>query len=233
MYCYHCGAKLVLEAKFCHQCGKRLDIPEEKLDDKTIRAIKECILSGEEEIAPEVVEEMMQPVQRVGGPEIVLNILGHKLVLSDDIAGLKVVRDYFTDYAEKNVAKYKDYLSSNVKNFDDIYDKATYGKPRSKSFHWKYYKKLLSDNGLPDIQWHDLRSTFCTLLLKNEFNPKAVSKLMGHAKEIITIDVYGDNRGIIADGVPEISDFMDEVLPNQEHQEEFRESLLDIVIDAS
>lgn len=124
MYCYHCGAKLVSEARFCHQCGKSLDIPEEKLDDKTIQAIKECILSGEEEIAPEVIEEMMKPVQRVEGPEIVLNILGHKLVLSDDIAGLKVVRDYFTDYAEKNVAKYKDYLSSNVKNFDDIYDKA-------------------------------------------------------------------------------------------------------------
>lgn len=43
----------------------------------------------------------------------------------------------------------------------------------------------------------------------------------------------GDKKGIIADGVPEISDFMDEVLPKQEHQEEFRESLLDIVIDAS
>jgi len=57
--------------------------------------------------------------------------------------------------------------------------------------------------------------------------------LMGHAKEIITIDVYGDKKGIIADGVPEISDFMDEVLPKQEHQEEFRESLWDIVIDAS
>lgn len=124
MYCYHCGAKLVSEARFCHQCGKSLDIPEEKLDDKTIQAIKECILSGEEEIAPEVIEEMMKPVQRVEGPEIVLNILGHKLVLSNDIAGLKVVRDYFTDYAEKNVAKYKDYLSSNVRNFDDIYDKA-------------------------------------------------------------------------------------------------------------
>ena len=49
------------------------------------------------------------------------------------------------------------------------------------------------------------------------------------AKEIITIDVYGDNRGIIADGVPEISDFMDEVLPKQEHQEKFRESLWDLV----
>ena len=26
---------------------------------------------------------------------------------------------------------------------------------------------------------------------------------MGHAKELITMDVYADNRGIIADGVPE------------------------------
>lgn len=41
------------------------------------------------------------------------------------------------------------------------------------------------------------------LLLKNEFNPKAESKLMGHAKEIITMDVSGDNKGIIADGAPE------------------------------
>lgn len=35
------------------------------------------------------------------------------------------------------------------------------------------------ENDLPDIRWHDLRSTFCTLLLKNDFNPKAVSRLMG------------------------------------------------------
>ena len=67
---------------------------------------------------------------------------------------------------------------------------STYGRPRSKSFHWKYYKQLLAENGLPDIRWHDLRSTYCTLLLKENFNPKAVSKLMGHAKEIITMDTY-------------------------------------------
>lgn len=110
---------------------------------------------------------------------------------------------------------------------------SSYGRPRSKSFHWKHYKKLLSDNGLPDIRWHDLRSTFCTLLLKNDFNPKAVSKLMGHAKEIITMDVYGDNQGIIADCVPEIADFMDDVLPEQKADDEFKKELLDIVVDTS
>lgn len=62
---------------------------------------------------------------------------------------------------------------------------STYGKPRSKDFHWKYFKQLLQENDLPDIRWHDLRATYCTILLKNDFNPKAVSKMMGHANKSI------------------------------------------------
>ena len=69
---------------------------------------------------------------------------------------------------------------------------------------------------IPDIRWHDLRATYCTILLKNDFNPKAVSKLMGHAKEIITIDVYGDNREIIEDCLENLEPFIDEVLPEEE-----------------
>ncbi len=57
------------------------------------------------------------------------------------------------------------------------------------SYHFEHYKALLKRCGLPDIRWHDLRSTFCTLLLKNDYSPKAVSRMMGHAKEIITLDV--------------------------------------------
>ena len=57
---------------------------------------------------------------------------------------------------------------------------SSYGRPRSKNYHWKHYKALLKKANLPDIRWHDLRSTYCTLLLKNGFSPKAVSKLMGH-----------------------------------------------------
>lgn len=33
---------------------------------------------------------------------------------------------------------------------------STYGNPRSKSFHFKYWKKLLKDCELPDIRFHDL-----------------------------------------------------------------------------
>lgn len=109
---------------------------------------------------------------------------------------------------------------------------SSYGRPRSKDFHWTHYKKLLADNGLPDIRWHDLRSTFCTILLKNDFNPKAVSKLMGHAKELITMDVYGDNRGIIADCVDELQPFIDEVMPDMETDGTLVTEGIDVVIAA-
>ena len=78
---------------------------------------------------------------------------------------------------------------------------------------------------MPDIRWHDLRATYCTILLKNDFNPKAVSKLMGHAKEIITIDVYGDKQEIIEDCLEALQPFIDEVLP--EEDEEFNLSVMD------
>ena len=90
---------------------------------------------------------------------------------------------------------------------------SAYGRPRCSTFHHKIYKQLLKDCGLPDIRWHDLRATYCTLLLKNNFSPKAVSKLMGHAKEIVTVDVYGDNQGILIDGVPEMDDYIKRLLP--------------------
>ncbi|MCD8398848.1 MAG: site-specific integrase [Lachnospiraceae bacterium] len=109
---------------------------------------------------------------------------------------------------------------------------SSYGRPRSKCYYWPYYKKLLKENDLPDIRWHDLRSTFCTLLLKNDFNPKAVSKLMGHAKEIITMDVYGDNQNIIADCVGEMQSFVDEVMPEGGEQKNKEQQECDaIVID--
>lgn len=107
---------------------------------------------------------------------------------------------------------------------------SSYGKPRSKDYHWVHYKKLLLENDLPDISWHHLRTSFCTLLLKNDFNPKAVSKLMGHAKELITLDIYGDNREIIADCVDEIQPFIDEVLPLKENGLLLERELLEISV---
>jgi integrase len=145
------------------------------------------------------------------------------------------IPDYVFEAILRERETYEKNKSRRKKEFQDLgyICCSSYGRPRSKNYHWKYYKKLLTDNDLPDIRWHDLRSTFCTMLLKNDFNPKAVAKLMGHAKEIVTMDVYGDNRGIIADGVPEIEEYMEEVLPHADDRENFQNELLDIVIDVS
>lgn len=109
---------------------------------------------------------------------------------------------------------------------------SSYGRPRSKNYHWTHFKKLLKENHLPDIRWHDLRSTYCTLLLKNNYSPKAISQLMGHSKEIITVDVYGDNSNLIAEPVPELEQFMEEVFLER-REEKLDEKLLDIEIDVS
>ena len=92
---------------------------------------------------------------------------------------------------------------------------STYGNPRSKGFHQKYYKDLLKSLDLPDIHFHQLRNTYATILLKNSFNSKGVSHLLGHAKEIISVDVYGDTQKIIEDCLDVLEPFIEEVIPKE------------------
>ena len=92
---------------------------------------------------------------------------------------------------------------------------STYGNPRSKGFHQKYYKNLLKSLDLPDIHFHQLRNTYATILLKNSFNSKGVSHLLGHAKEIISVDVYGDTQEIIEDCLDVLEPFIEEVIPKE------------------
>ncbi len=71
---------------------------------------------------------------------------------------------------------------------------------------------------MPNIRFHDLRATYCTLLLKNNFNIKAISCLMGHSTEIVSVDVYGDKNELVKDCVKEITPFINRVLPNEKKQ---------------
>ena len=68
---------------------------------------------------------------------------------------------------------------------------------------------------LPDIHFHQLRNTYATILLKNSFNSKGVSYLLGHAKEIISVDVYGDTQEIIEDCLDVLEPFIEEVIPKE------------------
>lgn len=92
---------------------------------------------------------------------------------------------------------------------------SSYGRPRSMQYHFEPFKEVLKKSGLPNIRWHDLRHSYATLLMKNDFNLKAISKILGHAKEIVTADIYVDNREIITDGVAELKEYMEEVIPEK------------------
>lgn len=97
----------------------------------------------------------------------------------------------------------------------------------------RHFKRLLEQLGLPDIRWHDLRVSYTTLLLKQNFSSKAVSKLLGHAKEIITVDVYGDNANMLPDDIPELLEFIEEVMPDKKCGNQESNDLTDIEVDVS
>lgn len=71
---------------------------------------------------------------------------------------------------------------------------------------------------LPDIDFHDLRHTFTTLIVKSNFNAKAISQLLGHVSEIITIDVYTDNRQITIDCLDILEPFIENLIPEDEEK---------------
>jgi site-specific recombinase XerD len=127
------------------------------------------------------------------------------------------IPDFVFEAILKERKKYEKNRSKRSKNFQDLdyICCSSYGRPRSMQYHFQPFKKLLKENGLPDIRWHDLRHSYATLLLKNDFNLKAISKTLGHAKEIVTADNYINNQEIIADGVGELKNYISDVLPEE------------------
>ncbi len=53
------------------------------------------------------------------------------------------------------------------------------------------FQRVLEKAGLPKIRFHDLRHTAASLLLNHGVPVLVVSKMLGHSKPSITLDVYG------------------------------------------
>ncbi len=54
----------------------------------------------------------------------------------------------------------------------------------------KKFKQLLSDAGLPDVRFHDLRHSFASYLVSNNVPITIVSQMLGHSKTSTTADIY-------------------------------------------
>jgi len=83
----------------------------------------------------------------------------------------------------------KDYLKQNGKRQGLLFTTAS-GKPINPRFLVKAFKDSISEAGLPDIRFHDLRHTSATLLLSANVHPKIVQERLGHSSITLTLDTY-------------------------------------------
>jgi len=90
------------------------------------------------------------------------------------------------DVLEKESQKQK----NNELNPNDLVCCRSNGIPISSAVLNKQFKKILSENGLPDITFHGLRHTYATLLCKQGVPAKIVSTMLGHSSIGITLDIY-------------------------------------------
>ena len=54
---------------------------------------------------------------------------------------------------------------------------------------------------------------FLSILVKANFSIKAISQLLGHANEIITVDVYTDKLEIIYDCLDALNPYIERIMP--------------------
>ncbi len=53
------------------------------------------------------------------------------------------------------------------------------------------FKRVLKEEELPDIRFHDLRGTYASIMANDpETAPKTLQRLMGHSNFAITMDIY-------------------------------------------
>lgn len=100
-------------------------------------------------------------------------------------------------------------------------ERKLYEKRRSRRIndkHNPFCDKGKANNNLPDLPWHKLRTTYTTILAKNDFSLKAIAILLGHSSEIITFENYTDKNEIIQDCLTELEPFIDSVVPKQKEE---------------
>ena len=65
------------------------------------------------------------------------------------------------------------------------------GSPFTPDYVTRHFNKLLKQNGLPHIRFHELRHSCASLLLSNGFTLKDVQEYMGHSDFKMTANIYG------------------------------------------
>ena len=56
---------------------------------------------------------------------------------------------------------------------------------------YKNYKEIVSEMGIPEVRFHDLRHSYAVASIKSGDGIKTVQANLGHATAAFTLDVYG------------------------------------------
>lgn len=154
---------------------------------------------------------------------------------------------YFQDSKGQTWEEFKENMLEPDESYEECYRKISrvlinYGSHEMTP--WEYFKEVYQDipkvhriplmletMELPDLRWHDLRATASTTLLVAGFSPEAVSKLMGHSKEILCVDTYGDGRKLAAIKLDKLDSFIESVISVETNENENVIGLCKIVVD--
>lgn len=93
---------------------------------------------------------------------------------------------------------------------------STYGRPRSKGYVFEHFAELKRKTNVPDLPFHRLRTTYTTILAKNDFSMKAIAEILGHSSEMITFENYTDKNEIIQDCLTELEPYIENLIPSDD-----------------
>ncbi|WP_336775306.1 CFI-box-CTERM domain-containing protein [Paenibacillus sp. MMO-58] len=106
-FCINCGAKIVHNSNFCFNCGT----PVASVNTKQIEINMES-----------AVESSAVTVDSI--PAVEFQVLGRTLSFSSDLVEYNKLRTLFSNHASKSKSTFFSYYQSNVKSFNDLFDKA-------------------------------------------------------------------------------------------------------------
>ena len=73
---------------------------------------------------------------------------------------------------------------------DDFFVVSNAPEPPEPRYYRDYFRKLLSQLGIPPIRFHALRHSFATRCIESKCDYKTVSVILGHASLATTMDLY-------------------------------------------
>lgn len=89
----------------------------------------------------------------------------------------------------------------------------THGNPMDPSNMRIEFNRVLSEAGLPKIRFHDLRHTAASLMLNHGIPLLVISRILGHSKPSVTLDIYGH---LLTEGQEEAACYMNTLLLNSQ-----------------